>query len=69
MKSFLTEVHEYKNGHFTIGDWEVALSIENTMTEPSNAILKDIVDPIKRRDALIRKDLIEFANGTKYRID
>jgi hypothetical protein len=69
MKSFLIDVHEYKNGNFSISDWEVALSIENKMTEPSNATLKDLVEPIKKRDALIRKDLIEFANGAKYRID
>jgi len=69
MKSFLTEVHEYKNGNFKIEDWELALSIENTMTEPTNIALKDLVDSIKKRDALIRKELIEFTNGAKYRTD
>jgi len=69
MKSFLTEVHEYKNGRFKIEDWELALSIENNMTEPTNIVLKDLVESIKKRDALIRKDLIEFTNGTKYRND
>lgn len=69
MKSFLEEVHEFKNGNFKIEDWELALSIEKAMTEPSNTLLKDLVTSLKKRDSLIRKELIEFINGKKIRTD
>lgn len=69
MKSFLKEVHEFKNGNFKIEDWELALSIEKAMTEPSNTLLKDLVTSLKKRDSLIRKELIEFINGKKIRTD
>lgn len=69
MISFLNEVHEYKNGNFKIEDWESALSIENTMTNPLYSELKDIVIAIKKRDALIRKNLIDFTNGLSFRYD
>jgi hypothetical protein len=69
MKSFLMEVHEYKNGGFKIEDWEDALSIENKLTEPSFVSIIEIVEAVKKRDLIIRKDIIEFTNGIKNRID
>lgn len=69
MNSFLKEVHEFKSENYKIEDWALALSLENTMTEPNKVELKEIVESIKKRDTLIRKELIEFANGTKFRVD
>jgi len=69
MKSFLKEVHEFKNNNFEIEDWEEALSLNISMTEPTNVELKILVDSIKKRDTIIRKDLIEFTNGVKFRVD
>ena len=69
MNSFLKDVHEFKNGTSKIDDWANALSLETTMTEPNNVVIKEIINSIKKRDATIRQDLIEFANGKKFRTD
>ncbi len=69
MRAFLTNVHEFLNGNFKIADWENALLIEPTMTAPENVALKDVMVSVKKRDLSMRKELIEFTNGTKFRVD
>ncbi|MCX6158014.1 MAG: DUF262 domain-containing protein [Ignavibacteriae bacterium] len=69
MKSFLEEVHEFKEKTLTIDKWEGALSINRNMTDPNGVELNDLIDTVRLRDLLIRRELIEFINGTKTRID
>jgi len=69
MWHFLKDVHEVVKGDIARTDWEIALSLTSNMTEPTGVALKDLVDEIKSRDALIRKELIEFISGTRHRAD
>ncbi len=69
MWSFLQEVHEFKQGKFVRQDWQAALSLNDTMTSPDGASLLDLKNAIQARDLLIRNELKEFIDGTKYRVD
>ncbi|MDB5797126.1 MAG: hypothetical protein JWP36_1028 [Paucimonas sp.] len=69
MRHFLWEVHEFKDGKVQIENWEAALSLTPTLTLPNEAAVADIKKEIQARDALIRKDLVEFVGGQKYRVD
>lgn len=69
MWTFLQEVHEFKEGKIQRGEWEAALSLSQTLTAPDGSTLVDIKTAIETRDALIRKDLIDFIAGSKQRVD
>ena len=69
MRHFLQEVHEFKDGKVQMSDWETALSLTPTLTLPNGSAFADIKKAIQERDALIRKDLIEFIGGQKHRVD
>jgi len=69
LRSFIEDVHEFKEGKIMIPDWEKALSLTATLTSPEGKKLADIKADILSRDALIRKDLSEFISGTKQRVD
>lgn len=69
MRHFLEQVHEFKKGEVQMGDWETALSLTSTLTLPDGVAFADIKSAIQTRDALIRKDLIEFIGGQKHRVD
>jgi hypothetical protein len=69
MWTFLQEVHEFKEGKIQRAEWEAALSLPQTLTAPGGSTLVDIKTAIETRDALIRKDLIDFIAGNKQRVD
>lgn len=69
LRSFLEDVHEFKEGKIKIADWEKALSLTATLTAPDGKKLADLKTDILARDAIIRKDLVEFIAGTKQRVD
>ena len=69
MRHFLQQVHEFKVGNVQMADWESALALTPTLTLPDGASFADIKKAIHTRDALIRKDLIEFIEGQKHRVD
>jgi len=69
MWRFLQEVHEFKEGKIQRHEWEAALSLSETLTEPTGSTLADIKKAIQTRDALIRKDLTDFIAGSKHRMD
>ena len=69
MWSFLQEVHEFKEGKFNRQDWEAALSLNNSMTTPDGVTLPDLKLAIQTRDALIRKEVREFVEGARHRVD
>jgi hypothetical protein len=66
---FLQQVHELKDEKVQMADWEAALALTPTLTMPDGAALADIKKTIQTRDALIRKNLIEFIGGQKHRVD
>lgn len=69
MRHFLQQVHEFKDGKVQMTDWEAALSLTSTLTLPEESAFADIKKAVQTRDALIRKDLIEFIGGQKHRVD
>lgn len=69
MWEFLKEVHEFKEAKIQRREWEQALVLSETVTSPERASLADIKDAIQSRDAMIRKDLVDFIAGSKYRVD
>ena len=69
MRHFLEQVHEFKTGESHMGDWEKALSLSPTLTSPGEASFADIKNAIETRNALIRKDLVDFVAGQKHRED
>ena len=69
MRKFLQEVHEFKEGGIQINDWEAALSLSATLTAPEGSTLADIKKDVQTRDALIRKELLDFIAGNKDRVD
>lgn len=69
MRNFLQQVHELKNDKVQIADWEAALAFTPTLTSPDESTFEDIKSAILTRDALIRKDLIEFIAGHRHRVD
>ncbi|MFO1180479.1 DUF262 domain-containing protein [Ottowia sp.] len=69
MRHFLQQVHEFKDGKVQMADWETALALTPTLTLPDASAFTDIKKAIHTRDALIRKDLIDFIAGQKHRVD
>lgn len=69
MRHFLQQVHEFQNGEVQMDDWERALDLTPTLTSPEISKFADIKKAIQARDALIRKDLVEFISGRKHRVD
>jgi hypothetical protein len=69
MWTFLKEVHEFKRGQIQRNEWESALSLSETLTDPTGSTMAEIKNAVLARDALIRKDLTEFIAGTKHRVD
>lgn len=69
MRDFLKEVHEFKEQKIQLDEWEAALSLTTTLTSPAESTLSEITNSVKSRDALIRKDLLDFIAGSKVRAD
>jgi hypothetical protein len=84
LRSFMEQVHEFKEGKVELSSWALALQLENPMldgtrntSDQSGSALPDgtpassdeIVAAIKKRDTAIRIELVEFVKGTKTRMD
>jgi len=69
MWTFLQNVHEFIEGKIQRSEWEEALSLSETFTDPENASLAVIKEAILARESLIRKELTEFIAGSKLRVD
>lgn len=69
MRELLEKVHEFKEGKVKMSDWESALSLSETLTNPVNTSIADIKEALRIRDSLLRKELCEFINGVRYRSD
>ncbi|MBF0502988.1 MAG: DUF262 domain-containing protein [Candidatus Riflebacteria bacterium] len=69
MWKFLQDVHEFREGKLERCEWEIALSLSETMTDPEGAAFTDIIKAIKKRDNLIKMDLRNFITGDIQRVD
>ncbi len=69
LKSFLCEVEEFKKGPWTLRTWAKALTIPDSILDPSATDVDSLVEAIDARDKAIRDDLIQFVKGTKTRVD
>lgn len=69
MRSFMEQVHEFKNGNRQMEAWEAALAFTPTLTCPDDLDLANIKKAIEERGDLIRRDLIDFIDGKKYCVD
>lgn len=69
MWHFLKEVHEFKENKMARSEWESALSLSNTFTEPHTCDFNALVKAISDRDSGMRAELTDFVNGNKARVD
>jgi hypothetical protein len=69
LKSFLEQVHEFKDRSADLSKWAESLSIPDALLEPNDATGSEIVAALKTREGLIRSDVSEFVRGTKKRYD
>ena len=65
----ITTSYEFKNETVRRDNWEVALALCAELTSPDEIDFERLVDAIKTRDLLIRRELIDFVNGAKHRVD
>lgn len=69
LKSFMEQVHEFKEKKVDLDKWATSLAISATLLDPNNTSLDDIVSAINKRDETIRTDVTDFIRGTKTRKD
>ena len=69
LRTFLQDVLEFKEGTIQIVEWEEALSLPPTLTNPEGATLNEIREAVEARDQLIRRELNEFVSGVRFRVD
>lgn len=69
LRSFMEQVHEFKEGKVALSSWAQALGLEDSMLDAVVAATDAIVQAIHRRDRAIRTELVEFVKGTKTRVD
>jgi hypothetical protein len=69
LRSFMEQVHEFKEGKVELSSWAQALGLEDSMLDAAAAATDVIVQAIQTRDKAIRAELVEFVKGTKTRVD
>ena len=69
MKKFLDEVHEFKTGKVKFVEWCDALGIASCQLEPEGNTVDVIKTAIAERDSKMRKEIIDFVQGTRIRQD
>jgi hypothetical protein len=69
LKSFLEEVHEFKDKKIILSERGSALGLPDCMVDPSGADVDTLAKALNERDAQIRKDLVDFVKGERERAD
>ena len=69
LKSFMEEVHEFKEGKIVLTNWAKALEIPDIMLEPTDDEVESIIKAIDTRDKSIRADVVKFIKGECGRVD
>lgn len=68
-RSFLVQVHEFKDSPGRLQEWAAALAIPTAMMEADTSDVTQIKQAIAHRDTLIRQDLKDFIQGKRVRVD
>lgn len=69
LKSFLENVHEFKEDKNLLNEWVSALNVPDCMLDGIAADMNELSKAIDERDKLIRKELGEFVTGKLIRVD
>ena len=69
LKSFMEEVHEFKEGKIILTDWAKELGIPDIMLEPLADKVEEITAAIEARDKEIRDEVVKFIKGERERAD
>lgn len=69
LKSFMQEVHEFKEGKLNLADWASKLDIPAVMLDPSDDKIDAIIAAIDKRDKAIRDEVVKFIKGECQRAD
>ncbi len=68
-KSFLEQIHEFKERKNTVVEWAKALALPDDMLDPEGATADTIATCIEERGKVIRADVAKFVRGESPRID
>ena len=69
LRSFMEQVHEFKDGTVALSSWAQALGLDDAMMDAATASTNAIAEAIQARDKAVRAELIEFVKGMKARVD
>jgi hypothetical protein len=69
LRSFIEQVHEFKEGKVVLSSWAQTLMIEDSMLDAATAATDAIVQAIQTRDKAIRTELVDFVKGGRTRAD
>ena len=71
LRSFLEQVHEFKEDQVDLSSWAQSLGLADSMMDPATAAATAdiILQAIQTRDSDIRTELTEFVKGTMTRVD
>jgi 5-methylcytosine-specific restriction endonuclease McrA len=69
LKAFLEQVHEFKEGKFTIEEWAQALDLKTPQVDSAATPVDQLQKLFGERTPKIRGDLEEFIRGTVARVD
>jgi len=69
LRSFMEEVHEFKEDKPLLNEWAAALGVAETMLDGETTEVTALAEAIDARDILIRKELGEFVSGKRVRVD
>ena len=69
LKSFLEQIHEFKEGPWSLTEWGSALGMPIDMVDSDIAAVDSIVAAIENRDTAMRAELTEFVRGQRSRAD
>ncbi len=69
LKSFIAQVHEFKEKKENIDEWAASLLVPQELLDPESATIEKIAEALRSRDVAMRAELSDFVKGTKVRTD
>lgn len=69
LRSFMEQVHEFKNKQKDLNEWAESLGITPKILDPDSASNDEIADALRKSDSEMRSELVEFVKGNKMRAD
>jgi hypothetical protein len=69
MRTFLGNVHEFKEGKMILSEWEAALFLSDVLNAADGRQISVVKEAIEARDLQIRRDLVDFVDGVLHRVD